>query len=106
TDNNPALKTAINAGSPDTFITNYRGHRYLFHTRPLTYSRWTLVTYFNQELLDRVNLGLLLSATGLSVAFLMLYLGAGLIGFKALSNTKINLLCPNPAQTRAYRMLS
>jgi hypothetical protein len=105
TDNNPALKTAINTGSPDTFLTNYRGHRYLFHTRPLAYSQWTLVTYFSQEFLDRVNLDLLLSAAGLSVGFLMLYMGAGLLGFKFLSLSKINLLWPNPGQTQGYRLL-
>ncbi|HEY3697999.1 MAG TPA: hypothetical protein VGK97_01620 [Spongiibacteraceae bacterium] len=105
TDNNPALKTAINTGSPDTFQTNYRGHSYLFHTRPLAYSHWTLITYFSQELLDSVNLGLLLAATGLSGGFLLLYLIVGIVGFKFLSRSKINLLWPNPTQTNGYRLL-
>lgn len=106
TDNNPELKAAINAHQQRTFGTHYRGQQFFFSTHPLEYSNWTLITYFNRELLDRVNLGLLLTATGLSLGYLTIVVAGLVLAFRILSQTQINHLWPNPHQGRAYVRLS
>ncbi len=105
TDNNPILKAAVNAHETATFNTSYRGHSYLFHARPLAYPNWTLLTYFNREQLDNVNLGLIFTAIGLSFTYIALATGFIFLCFRLLSISRINHLWPNPRRLVAYREL-
>jgi hypothetical protein len=103
TDDDPRVKAAVEARQMERMNIRYWGEDYRAFVQPMKDLPWTLITFREKRGLRTLNT----EALTITLIFLLLLFGAGLLGFVSLvlmvkPRYRARWVWPNPAQVKAY----